>query len=79
MAKSKQAQYTIRVSKRVNIGSIPLFVQLGHKGLEKSQPEAKESFGTSQTFIISKDILRIALSDQSLSDDIASVEFTYAK
>ena len=79
MARSKQSQYTIVVNKRVNLGSIPLFVQFGHKCLEKSHPAPKNSFGTSQTFIISKDILRISVSDPTLLDDIESVEFTYAK
>lgn len=77
--RSNQTQHTILVTKRTNAGVMPLFVRLGHRGLEKSQPAAKRTQGRSSTYIISKDILSISVSDPFLIDDIVSIEFTYEK
>lgn len=77
--KSKTAQYTITATKRVNLGQMPFFVQLAHKGLEKSKPEPLSSFDKTSSYLIPKDILKIGLTNQTLIDDVESVEFTYSE
>ncbi|MGE3341555.1 MAG: hypothetical protein AB7J46_06700 [Candidatus Altimarinota bacterium] len=75
---SKKKQFEISATKRTTIGSLPLFVQLGHKGLEKGNPAPIERFGAEQTFMVSRDILAISVSDPKLYEDIKSIEFTYS-
>jgi len=77
--RSKVSQHTIAVTKRTNLGQMPFYVQLAHKGLEKAKSEPTHSFGKTHTYIVPKDILKIGLSDHSLLDDIETVEFTYAE
>ncbi len=76
--KSKNRQM-ITVIKKVNLGMFPLFVQLGHKGLEKSQPTAIGTNNSEKTYVIPKDILRVSVSDPALYESIESIEFTYDK
>ena len=63
--------------KRTVLGSLPLFVQLGHKGLEKGQPAPTETLGSLQTFLISSDIMKVSVKNPELYEDIKSIEFTY--
>lgn len=78
MSKSKTAPYVINVVKRVNLGSWPLFISLGHQGLEKGNPEPSATFGKEKTFLIPKDILKVAVSKPELYDDVESIELTYS-
>lgn len=76
--RSADAQYKLSVIKRVNLGHIPLFVQLAHKGLEKSVQEGtKCEDGTS--FNIPKDILALSVSNPTILEAIESIEFVYKK
>ena len=75
--RSKNSQHTISVIKRVPLGQIPLFVQLAHKGLQKSIPEPKETFGSSSTYVVPTDILRLSVSNPELIEDIEAIEFIY--
>ena len=75
--RSKKAQYEIQVTKIVNTGTMPLFLQLGHQGLDKSKPEPVATFGNLRTYIVPKDILQISINKPELYSDIESIEFTY--
>ena len=77
--KSKNAQYNITATKIINTGIMPLFVQLGHQGLDKSKPEPSHSFGNQSTFIVPRDIFQITVVKPELFDDIESLEFTYER
>lgn len=77
--KSKKLQYEINAVKMANLGYMPGFIVLGHKRLEKSQPDPKDSFGNSQTFLIPKDILGVSISNPVLYEDIESIEFSYER
>ena len=79
LVKSKTAQFTITATKRTNLGQMPFFVQLAHKGLEKSKPAPINSFGKTSTYLIPKDLLGIGLTDKGLLDDVESVEFVYSE
>lgn len=78
MSKSKVAPYVINVVKRVNLGSLPLFISLGHQGLEKGNPEPSATFNKEKTFLVPKDILKVAVSRPDLYDDVESIELTYS-
>ena len=78
LSRSKKAQLEISAVKRTVLGSLPLFVQLGHKGLEKGQPAPIETFGSTHTYQISNDILAVSVRNPLLYDDIKSIEFTYS-
>ena len=78
MARSKKAQFEISVTKRINMGSLPLFVQLGHKGLEKSQPTPVAALGADKTYSVSNDILEVSVKNPTLYNDITEIEFTYS-
>jgi len=75
--KSKTAQFRINATKRVNMGMIPLFVQLGHQGLTKSDPTPVGQAGKLKVYNIPKDILSVSVSDPKLYEDIESIEFVY--
>ncbi len=74
---------TIIATKRINFGIIPMFIQFGHKGLEKSQPDpiytVIKGSVDEKTYNIPRDILQITVSDPTLYEDIESIEFTYSK
>ena len=74
--RSKVSQEHLEVVKRINLGHIPLFIQLAHKGLEKSMPEGTvDSGGTS--FNVPKDILSLSISKPEILEAIESVEVVY--
>ena len=75
--RSKQAQHTISVIKRIKLGALPLFVQLAHKGLEKGQSEPIATYGQSKVFVVPKDILGVSISDKTLFEDVESIELLY--
>ena len=75
--KSKRAQYNLQVTKIANTGTLPLFIQLGHQGLDKSKPMPIDSFGNLSTYTVPKDILQVSINKPELYDDIESIEFTY--
>ena len=76
--RSSREQFLVNVIKRVNLGHIPLFVQLAHKGLDKSIPEVKIDAGDT-VFNVSKDILSLSISDAAVLEPIESIEFVYRK
>lgn len=76
--KSK-APKKIEAIKYTKYGMLPLFVQFGHKSLEKSKPPALSQSGDAQTFLVPKDILRVTVSDPALYEGIESIELTYSK
>lgn len=77
--RSKQAQFTIEALKRVQLGAIPLFVQLAHKGLEKSAPKPKTTLGKAEIYVVPKDIMNLSVSDKALLEDIEAIEFHYER
>ena len=77
MAKSKTARYTIEVEKKINLGSMPMFIQFGHRSLEKGNPPPTSLNGKTSSFIVAKDVMRLSVSNQTLLDNIESIEFTY--
>ena len=77
--RSKTSQEQINVVKKINLGHIPLFVQLAHKGLEKAAPAGAKADSGEVTFTVPKDILGIAISDPKLVEAVESLEFVYKK
>jgi hypothetical protein len=75
--RSKTAQYQINVVKRINMGYLPLFLQMAHRALEKGQPVPVSTQGGESTFNVPKDILRLTVTDAKLLENIESVQFTY--
>ena len=77
--KSKVACKEITARKTLHLGQLPLFIVLGHKGLEKSQPTPTNVWGKQQSFNISKDILGVSISQPYWASfaDVESIEFTY--
>lgn len=75
--RSKQSQHSISVIKRVKLGNLPLFIQLAHKGLEKSQSEPIAIYNDSKIFVVPKDILGVSVSDKTLFEGIDSIELVY--
>ena len=74
--RSKDTQYQVDVVKRLNLGQIPLFVQLGHRGLEKSVPAGVKS-ENGVTFVVPVDILKLSVSDPAILESVESIEFVY--
>lgn len=78
MSRSKKTQSEINAVKRTVLGSLPLFVQLGHKGLEKGQPEPTGTFGATKTYLVSRDIISVSVKNPELYEDITAIEFVYS-
>ena len=75
----KVKSHVIEVSKAINLGTMPVFVQMVHRHFEKENPTAQESWGSSATYGAPVDLLKLTVSDPTLLTDLTSVEFTYAK
>lgn len=75
-----QANNTVEIKKHVNLGHMPLFVSMIHRHLEKGQPNGTPStFGSVVNFTVSKDLLRLSVSNEDLLKDIDEITFTYCK
>ena len=68
---------SVPVSKAVNLGAMPVFVQMIHRHFEKENPPVVASWGKSAEFEAPLDLLRLSLSDKTLADGIESVTFVY--
>lgn len=77
--KSKETQYKVEVVKRVNLGHIPLFLQLAHKGLEKSNPHGEVDPQGGVRFNVSKDLLSLSVSKPELLDSVEKIDVVYQK
>lgn len=75
--KSKTNQFAINALKRVNLGVMPLFLQLAHKGLEKAMPEPIYNGSKTTSYLVPKDVLRVAITDPSIYEKVESIELTY--
>lgn len=71
--------HTIEVTKRVDQGRLPLFLEMGHKHLEKGQPTAHGSdfFDGSKAFTVPVDILRLSHVPEDILDGIEEITFAY--
>lgn len=76
---SKESQQRLEITKRINLGHMPLFVQMAHKGLEKAVPTGTSAGNGQTAFVVSKDILSMCLSDPTLANSVESIEFVYGK
>ena len=76
MKKSKTNPLSIQATKRVNLGKLPVFLQMGHRSLEKSQPPGVPYLGDT-SFVLSKDILGMSITDPTLLEDIECVTMIY--
>ena len=76
--KSTATRDRIEVIKRINLGHIPLFLQLAHKGLEKSNPEGETSQDGTK-FNVSTDLLNISVSNQAILENVERVDVVYQK
>lgn len=76
--RSNESQKRINAVKRINLGCIPLFVQLAHKGLEKSIPEGTKGHGGEVAYVVSKDILAVSIHRPELLESIDKIEIIYA-
>lgn len=77
--KSKDTQNKVEVIKRVNLGHIPLFLQLAHKGLEKSNPHGENDPQGGVRFNVSKDLIALSVTKPELLDNVERVDLVYAK
>lgn len=70
---------TIEVSKAINIGTMPMFIQMIHRHFEKENPAEAFSVGQVKTYRAPVDLLRLTVSDPTLTSDVEEVTFTYGK
>ena len=79
----KSRSKLMEVRKALNIGTMPVFVQMVHRHFEKENPKASEewgsSFGGTSTYEAPVDLLKLTVSDPALVRDVEGVEFTYGK
>ena len=75
--RSKDSQQRINVTKRLNLGHIPLFVQLAHKGLEKIIPEGVKGNGKEMIYVVAKDILSVSISNPAILEQVEKIEVVY--
>lgn len=68
---------TIAVSKAINLGTMPVFVQMIHKHFEKENPPHVASQWNSAEFEAPIDMLRLSLTDKTLADNIENITFAY--
>jgi len=74
----KSRNRTVPVSKAVNLGAMPTFVRLAHRHFEKECPPAIAGWGGHElSYEAPIDLLRLAVSDKTLVQDVESVTFTY--
>jgi hypothetical protein len=79
MSKSNRTANQVEVIKRVNLGHVPLFLQLAHKGLEKSCPEGENHPQGGQQFTIAKDLLSISVANPAVLDEVERIDVVYQK
>ncbi len=79
LVKSKDTQNRVDVVKRVNLGHIPLFLQLAHKGLEKSNPSGENDPSGGQRFNVSKDLLALSVSKPEILENVERIDLVYQK
>lgn len=72
--KSARAR-TVQVIKRTNLGHMPTFLSMGHRFLEKAQPDVQ---GTEPEFTIPLDHFRISVRDEILQE-VESITFRYRR
>lgn len=72
----KSKSKALEVRKAVNIGTMPVFVQMIHRHFEKENPAEHESRGS---YAAPLDLLRLSVSDPALLTDIERIVFTYGK
>lgn len=70
---------SIEVVKRINLGHFPLFLQLAHKGLEKTNPSGTNDPQGGQRYNVAKDILEISVSKPEILDGVEKIEMVYQK
>lgn len=78
-SKANNKQEALIVTKNRNIGLLPKFIQLGHRGLEKSAPAPIVAGRGFSSFNVPVDIIGLSISDQSLTVGIESLTFNYKK
>lgn len=76
--KSKDTSNRVEVIKRVNLGHIPLFLQLAHKGLEKANPAGEAEAGGVR-FNVPKDLLQVSVGDPKIFDSVERIDVIYFK
>lgn len=77
--KSEASKNNVEVIKRINLGHIPLFLQLAHKGLEKTMPEGVNDPQGGQRFVIAKDLLGVSITRPEVLEQVDHIEVVYQK
>lgn len=75
----RSKQRAIEVSKAVNLGTMPVFVRMIHRHFEKEVPLEATVWGNTSEYEAPVDLLKLAVADKSLVDDVESIVFTYKK
>ena len=75
----KSKNRTIAVSKALNLGTMPMFIQMIHRHFEKENPPEAFKAGSEKTYKAPVDLLRLTVSDPALTSDVEEVTFTYGK
>ena len=69
----------IEVKKHVDLGKLPLLLELGHKHLEKGNPLGVIDANFDLLYSVPVDILRVAKVSESLLNGIEEIIFAYDK
>ena len=77
----KSRSKLMEVRKAINIGTMPVFVQMVQRHFEKENPSPAETFaaGSRMTYKAPVDLLRLTISEPALTSDMEEVTFTYGK
>lgn len=69
----------IQITKRSNLGTMPMFIRLAHRSLEKSNPTGNKHADGTVRFPVATDLVELALTDKKLSENLVGVELIYAQ
>lgn len=78
MSRSK-VNHPISVQKRTDVGRLPLFLEMGHRQLEKGQPDGVVAGDFTMCFTVPVDILRLSKISEGLLNGIEEITFFYSK